>query len=187
MIERTLVLVKPDGVYRALIGRIISRFEDAGLKLAAIKMVVADTELVCSHYAPDEAWLRFSGAKTKEAYLKQGKIVEESDIEIGHKTRNKLLRSLTGNPVVAMVIEGNDAVFVVRKIAGGTEPRTAEPSSIRGSMSSDSYALSDAADRAVRNLVHASGTVQEAEREISVWFRKGEIVDYKRGDHDTLY
>jgi nucleoside-diphosphate kinase len=185
--ERTLVLVKPDGVYRALIGRIISRFEDAGLKIVAIKMVKPDAERVGNHYASDEEWLMSTGSRTKKAYLAQGKEVEESEMEIGHRTRGKLLRSLTGNPVVAMVIEGNDAVYIVRKIAGATEPRTADPSSIRGSMSSDSYELSDAADRSVRNLVHASGSVKEAEREITVWFDKGEIVDYKRGDHDILY
>ncbi|MEM0106601.1 MAG: nucleoside-diphosphate kinase [Candidatus Micrarchaeaceae archaeon] len=187
MIEKTLVLIKPDGVYRTLIGKIISKFEDAGLKVVALKLVSPPKQQVEVHYAADEAWLKSVGAKAIASYKEKGIEVSQTDLEIGNKVREQLLEYLTGKPVVAMVIEGNNAVFIVRKIVGSTEPRTADPSSIRGAYTSDSYDLADMSGRAVKNIIHASGTIQEAQREISIWFSNDEIVEYKRADENIIY
>ncbi len=185
--ERTLVLIKPDGVYRALIGEIIKRFEQAGLKIVAIKMIKPSKELVGKHYYADKEWLESVGQKTKASYEKEGKIVKETPLEIGMRVRNTLLNYLTGKPVVAMVVEGNEAIFIVRKILGSTEPKSADPGSIRGSLSSDSYAFADSQGRSARNLVHASGDKKDAEREIPIWFSKDEIIEYKRADEDAMF
>ncbi len=187
MIERTLVLVKPDGVYRPLIGKVIETFEDAGLKIVALKMLKPTKETVEKHYAADEEWLKSVGSKNIAAYKEKGIEVKETDIEIGKKVRQQLLNYLTGKPVVAMVVEGNNAVFVVRKLIGSTEPKTAESSTIRGRYTSDSYDLADSSGRAVKNIVHASGKPDEAKREIPIWFADSEVLNYKRADEDTLY
>jgi nucleoside-diphosphate kinase len=187
MAEKTFVLIKPDGVYRALIGAVIAKFESAGLKVVALKMVTPDQELAGKHYMADETWMKSVGVKTKAAYKEKGINVNETELEIGKRIRNQLLSYLTEGPVVAMVIEGNDAIYVTRKIVGGTEPRKADPSSIRGMYSSDSYEAADKSKRAVKNILHASEDPATAEREISVWFKKSEITSYKRADQHHIY
>lgn len=186
-VERTFVLIKPDGVYRALIGNVISRFESAGLKVVALKMIRADEKIAAKHYVADEAWLMSIGTKTKASYKEKGISVKDTEMEIGNRVRNQLLQYLTEGPVVAMVLEGNDAIFITRKIVGGTEPRKADPSSIRGMYSSDSYETADKAKRAVKNLIHASEDTATANREISVWFKKDELNEYKRVDEHVIY
>lgn len=187
MMEKTLVLIKPDGVYRALIGRIISRFEDSGLKVVAIKMVKPEKEVTDLHYSSDEDYLKSVGTKTKESFKKSGREVKESELEIGQRVRGYLLDYITMKPVVAMVVEGNDAIYVVRKIVGSTEPKTADPGSLRGSLSSDSYELADASGRPVRNIIHAAANKSDADKEIALWFKKNELIEYKRIDHDAQY
>lgn len=187
MIERTLVLVKPDGVQRALIGKIIARLEDAGLKIVAIKMVKPDKELAGLHYINDKKWLTDTGTRTLNSYKEKGVILKQTPVEIATRIRNFLIEFLSSGPVVAMVLEGNDAISVTRKIVGSTEPRKADPSSIRGMYSTDSYELSDKKKRPIKNLVHASEDKKTADREISVWFRPKELVEYKRADEESLY
>jgi nucleoside-diphosphate kinase len=187
MIERTLVLVKPDGVYRALTGRVIAAFEDAGLKVVGIKLVKPDRSLIDKHYVSDEEYLKSVGAKTIRSYKQRGVEVKESELEIGKRIRSYLFDYLTNKPVVAMVIEGNEAVANVKKIAGVTSPTDADPSTIRGRYSSDSYDLADGKKRAVKNMLHVSGDKSEAEREIKLWFKESEFVEYKRADESTLY
>jgi len=185
--ERTLVLIKPDGVYRSLIGKVISKFEDAGLKVVALKLVKPSRKLVEEHYYADKEWLESIGEKTLAAYEKEGKKLNETPLQIGERVRSNLIRYLTDKPVVAMVVEGNEAIFIVRKLLGGTEPKTAEPGSIRGMFSSDSYALSDSQGRSTRNIAHASGNAKDAEREIKIWFNDNEIISYKRADEDAMF
>ncbi len=185
--ERTLVLIKPDGVRRALIGRVIARFESAGLKVSGIKMVVPGRELVAKHYTDSEDWLRSVGAKAKKAYEAKGITPKESEVELGSKVRARLIDYLSSGPVVCMVIEGNESIFAVRKIVGSTEPRSADPSSIRGSLSTDSYALADSLDRPLKNIIHASEDKSSAESEISLWFEESELIKYKRADEDIIY
>ncbi|MGC8710508.1 MAG: nucleoside-diphosphate kinase [Candidatus Micrarchaeia archaeon] len=185
--ERTLVLIKPDGVYRNLIGEVIRKFEQAGLKVVALKMLKPSKDLVGKHYYEDKEWLESMGNKSIASAEKEGKKLAETPLEIGMRVRNTLITYLAEKPVVAMIIEGNEAIFIVRKLIGSTEPRTADPGSIRGMFSSDSYQLGDLEGRSVRNIVHASGDKKDAEREIPIWFSKEEIIDYKSAEEDAMF
>ncbi len=185
-IESTLVLVKPDGVQRGLIGEVVKRFEQVGLKVTAMKMVLPSKALAERHYPLEKGWYEPLWKKTKENYESKGISFKETAIETGTRVRNGLLEGLTSGPVVAMVVEGNYAVPIVRKIVGATAPEKAEPGSIRGMFSTDSYDLADKGKRAVRNIVHASDLPDTAKREIAVWFTKEEIHKYRRADENIV-
>ncbi len=187
MAEQALVLIKPDGVERALIGRVFSKFEDAGLKVVAIKMLEPTAAQAGEHYAADENWLLSVGEKNIKSSLEKGIKVKETAIQIGNRVRQLLIDSLAGTPIVAFVLEGNAANEVARKIAGATEPRKADPSTIRGAFSCDTYSAADAKKRPLRNLVHVSESKEAADREIKIWFKKNEILDCKRADHELVY
>ncbi len=187
MIERTLVLVKPDGVQRALIGKVISRLEGVGLKAIAMKMVKPDRELVGNHYIADQKWFEDTGNRTLQSYKERGIESKETAVEVATRIRNYLIESLADKPIVAIVFEGNEAISVTRKIVGSTEPRKADPSTIRGSLSADSYEMADKRKEPVRNIVHASEDRKTADREIGVWFSDSEIMEYKRADEGLLY
>ncbi|MEM3020187.1 MAG: nucleoside-diphosphate kinase [Candidatus Micrarchaeaceae archaeon] len=187
MMERTLVLIKPDGVYRALIGRIITTFEDAGLKVVGIKMVKPDRKLIEQHYIWDEAWAKNVWEKSAKDAAEKGAKMSEDWKQMGERIRKQLIEYILTGPVVAAVIEGNEAAAVVRKLVGATSPVRADPYSIRGRFSTDSYSFADSHHRAVVNLVHASEDSKTAEREISVWFKKEELVDYKRADEGVMF
>ncbi|MBW3015681.1 nucleoside-diphosphate kinase [Candidatus Woesearchaeota archaeon] len=185
--EKTLVLIKPDGVQRGLVGEIISRLEKCCLKIVGMKMAYPSKELAGEHYANDEAWLRAVGEKQKTAYRKKGIELEESEIELGQKVRTMLMDYLVMSPIIALCIEGHNAVAKVRKIVGATSPFDAEPGTIRGDFAIDHYQLADELNRPIQNLIHASGTVEEAEREIKIWFNENEIFAWKRVDEDLVY
>ncbi|RME53380.1 nucleoside-diphosphate kinase [Candidatus Woesearchaeota archaeon] len=185
--EQSLVLLKPDAVQRGLVGEIISRFERCGLKLIAMKMVYPNEQLAGEHYAADEEWLVMVGEKQKEAYKKKGVVVEESEREIGLRVREQLMQFLSMSPVVALVLQGHNAVAHIRKLVGATSPGDAPPGTIRGDYSFDTYQLADASRRPIQNLIHASGTVEEAKREIAVWFSKEELHEWTRIDETLLY
>ncbi|MEM0149743.1 MAG: nucleoside-diphosphate kinase [Candidatus Micrarchaeaceae archaeon] len=187
MIERTLILVKPDGVYRALIGKIITTFEDAGLKVVGIKMLKPSRKLVEAHYIWDEAWAKGVWEKTTKNATEKGIKITENYEQMGKRIRGMLIDYVAEKPVIAAVIEGNEAAAVVRKLVGATAPAKADPYSIRGRFSVDSYDLADSQKRAVANLVHASEDSKIAEREIAVWFKKEELVDYERADEDSMF
>jgi nucleoside-diphosphate kinase len=187
MIERTLVLIKPDGVKRALLGKIISKFEDVGLKVVAMKMVWPNKNLADNHYIAEKKWFEDTGKRTIQAYKERGIIIKETPVQVSTKIRNYLMDFIASGPVVAFVLEGNDAIFITRKIVGSTEPRKADPSTIRGAYSSDSYEFSDERKRPTKNLVHASEDKRTADREIKVWFKPNEIMDYKRADEEAMY
>ena len=180
--EKTLVLIKPDGVERGLIGKIIDRFESSGLKVTAMKMVHATKELAEKHYPLDEEWAKNVFEKTKKSYEKDGKEMKyKTHLELGKTIQSWLMQFITENPVVAIVLEGPHSVELVRKMVGSTEPRQAAPGTIRGDYASiESYALGDKKQRVIRNLIHASDSVDNAKREISVWFSQNEIFDYKK-------
>lgn len=139
--ERTFVMVKPDGVQRGLIGEIISRLERRGLKLVAMKMVQVDESLARRHYAVHEGKPFFEG----------------------------LIRYITSAPVVAMVVEGANAVAAVRQTVGATKPFEAAPGSIRA----------DFALEIGRNLVHASDAPETAAAEIALWFGDA-LIEWQR-------
>jgi nucleoside-diphosphate kinase len=186
--ERTLVVVKPDGVQRTLIGEIIGRFERTGLKLVAMKMCLPTTEHVEKHYTLDPEWRRITGEKRVKAAKEKGEKLETEDpFEITAVILEKLKKYLTSGPVVAMVWQGAHATELVRKIVGGTEPRSSDVGTIRGDYVLDSYVMADTDGRAVRNLVHASGTAKESEAEIAHWFTKDELIDYKLVQESILY
>jgi nucleoside-diphosphate kinase len=178
--ERTLVIIKPDGIQRSLIGEVIKRYERAGLKLVGIKMVVPTQEMVEAHYTLDPEWKKKTGEKNLQAYKDKGLIPPHNDpIKQSEMILMKLKKYFASGPVVAMVWQGAHAVSVVRKITGGTEPMLSDVGTIRGDYVIDSYKLADDDVRAIRNIVHASGTIAEAKLEIDYWFKKEELVDYR--------
>ena len=186
--ERTVVLIKPDGVQRSLIGEVIKRFERSGLKLVALKMTVPTVELIEKHYLTDPEWPRKTGEKTIDSYKKRGKTPPSEDpLEITKIVLENLKKYMSSGPVVIMVWQGLHAVPIVRKITGGTEPLTSDVGTIRGDYTIDSYEISDIDGRAVRNLIHASGTVAEAEKEIQIWFKDYELESYNIIQESILY
>lgn len=187
--EKTLVLIKPDGVQRNLIGEIIARFERSGLKLVAMKMLTADKKLIEKHYTIDPTWLEKVGAKAIESYKEKGLTPpNDNALAVGKEVLERLKKMMTASPVVAMVWEGNEAIAIIRKICGTTEPFSAAIGTIRGDYSPfETYQMADLANRAIRNLIHASGSAGEAEKEIAIWFKKEEIMDYKLVRDKILY
>jgi len=186
--ERTLVIIKPDGVQRGLIGEVIRRYERSGLKLVAVKMLVPTSELIEKHYLIDPGWKVKVGEKAIESYRKKGKTPPTEDpLKIAEVVLGNLKRYMTSGPVIAMVWQGIHAVGVVRKITGATEPLTSDVGTIRGDLTIDSYEVSDLDGRAVRNLIHASGSPDEAEKEIALWFKPEELVKYRLVQEAILY
>jgi nucleoside-diphosphate kinase len=187
--ERTLVVIKPDGVQRSLVGEIIRRYERTGLKLIASKMLIPTPEMATEHYMiGGEEWLEGVGKKASEAYAKKG---QQSPYATFRENGVAILKSnatyLSSGPVVAMVWEGNGATGVVRKITGSTEPMSSDVGTIRGDFTVDSYQISDVDDRSIRNLIHASGNTEEAEKEIPIWFRENELLNYRHLQEAILY
>ncbi len=152
--ERTLVVLKPDAVTRGLVGRIIQRFEDAALKIIGVKMRVMDAEFTRKHYFDLEQRLGPGVYNATAAFMQRG-------------------------PVIAFVVEGEDAVTTVRKIVGSTYPNESQPGSIRGDFAHQSKAVAIATGKAVANLVHASGNLEEAKYEVDLWFDQAELFDYQ--------
>ena len=186
--ERTFVIIKPDGVQRSLIGEIIKRYEKIGLKLIGLKMGVTTGEMIEKHYTIDPEWMRKTGEKTIANYKKKGaKPPSDDPIEITKIVLKNLKKYMTSGPVIMMVWQGAHAVGIVRKITGTTEPLTSDVGTIRGDFVLDSYIMSDTDGRAVRNILHASGTVEEAEKEIALWFRKDELINYSIIQETILY
>jgi nucleoside-diphosphate kinase len=179
MIEQTLAIIKPDGVQRGLIGEIIRRFEHVGLKVVAMKMSWPDEELVGKHYTDDEKYLMSVGEKALDSAKARGVKMKESALEIGQRVRKSNMRYLSTGPVLAFVLEGNTAVQTTRNIIGGTNPLTADIGTIRGDLTIDDFSQADAEARSVRNLMHASGDVEEAKREIPLWFTDEELHEYQ--------
>ena len=156
LVQRTLILFKPDAVQRGIVGEILTRFERVGLKIIGTKMIFPSKEHYHKHY---------EGI---------GKMVTRR----GEKAFDMALGFMTQGPVIAMVFEGVEAVELVRKLVGGTEPKTALPGTIRGDYSHMSFGYADEHNVGIPNLIHASGSIEEAEQEISHWFSDFEIYDY---------
>lgn len=154
--ERTLVILKPDAVQRGLAGEVISRFEKAGLKIVGAKMVRPTREHYEKHYED------ISKMKTR-----RGEEVFEFNLDI-----------MRSGPVIALVLEGIDAVKLVRKMVGDTEPHSAAPGTVRGDYAHMSYAHGDKHKVGIPNVVHASGDLKEAKAEIFHWFNDDELFEY---------
>ncbi len=162
MIERSLVLLKPDAVKRGLIGRIINRFEDAGLKVVGSKMIWIDENLGRNHYD----------------------IIGQVGVRRGEAVLQNVLKFMQSGPVMALCLEGVNAVENIRKMIGSTEPKGAAPGTIRGDFAHMSYGFSDAQGKAIENLIHSSGNSDEAKLEVSLWFKDKELHSYKTA-HET--
>ena len=155
MIEKTLVVIKPDGVERSLSGKILAKFEETGLKIVALKMLHVDKKMAMQHYTEDLAKRR------------------------GEHIRVIMVDYISAGPVVAIVLEGVSAIEVVRKLTGDTEPRTAQPGTIRGDYTHMSYKHADGKKGPVKNVIHASSSEEDAKREIGLWFKPDEIHTYR--------
>lgn len=185
--ERTLVIIKPDGVQRGLLGEIVSRFERTGLKFTAFKFLVATPEQCVEHYHKDEEWFLKKGNRIIEDLKNQNLPVDRTALEYGKSIIDANVKFMTAGPVLAFVLEGNQSVAIVKKLVGSTEPVTSDVGTIRGDLTVDSYAHSALQDRAVRNLIHCSDAPEEAEREIKVWFDEQDIIAYKTAQERILY
>ncbi|MDP2735909.1 MAG: nucleoside-diphosphate kinase [bacterium] len=186
--EKTLVVIKPDGIQRSLVGEIVGRYERIGLKLVGIKMVVPAPDFVEQHYTLDPAWRQKTGEKTIASYEKRGLEPPSKDpLVISAKILDNLKKYLSAGPVLAMVWQGAHAVEIVRKVTGGTEPLSSDVGTIRGDFVLDSYQMADTDSRSVRNLIHASGSTEEAEQEIRHWFGEQELMRYKVVQEKILY
>lgn len=190
--QRTLVLVKPDGVKRGLVGEVIKRIERRGLKVVALKMAQVDRAHLEKHFPGDPEWMARLGDKGLKTFAEYKLDPEEhmgtSDrVEIGRRVKESLFVYMASGPLVAMVVEGLHAIDMVRKLAGNTLPIFAEMGTIRGDFSVDSPAVANVEGRAIHNIVHASETEAEAENEINLWFRPQEIHSYKRAEEDIMF
>jgi nucleoside-diphosphate kinase len=192
--QRTLVVIKPDAVKRALSGKIIQKIENVGLKLVAAKMLTASVDQIMGHYpVEDPAWVRGLGEKTLKTFSDLKLDVKErlgtDDPEVlGKQVVQKLVKHWQEGPVIIMIWEGPHAIEVVRKLRGVTTPLQAEPGSILGDLSFDSQLIATHQGRAMKTFVHATGSIDESEREIKHWFGDSpEIFDYyERTDHFAM-
>lgn len=156
-VRKTLVLFKPDAVQRGVVGEILTRFERVGLKVVGTKMISPDKDHYYHHYEDI------------------GQMVTRR----GQKAFDLTVAMMQSGPVIAMVFEGVDAIALVRKMVGGTEPKSADPGTIRGDFSHMSFEYADGAGKGIPNLIHASGDAADAEKEIDYWFSDSELYDYE--------
>jgi nucleoside-diphosphate kinase len=193
-VEKTFLMIKPDGVKRGLVGEIFSRLERIGLKLVSARMIQATREQARDNYPGTKDWLIKMGGKTFNNYANDEKAILEDmgtidKEEIGKKIHESLVNYLTDGPVILSVWEGNHAVEVVRKLIGQTDPVLADVGSLRGDFGFDTPQLAIKAGRIVfRTLVHCSDAVDEAKREITHWFGTDyqDLSDYERVDYQDM-
>lgn len=190
MAERTLILLKPDAVKRGITGEIIDRFEQTGLKIVAAKLIHAGREKAEKHYKKDEDWQRKVGEFNIKECARLGIDVEDyfgttDPLQIGKQVNEWLFGIFDEGPVFAFIFEGPNAVKKVRNLVGPTYPDMAPAGTIRGDYGLDSAVTSLERKRPVLNLIHASGTVDEARQEIAIWFESEEILEYRRPEEDV--
>lgn len=190
--EKTIFIIKPDGVKRGLVGEILSRFEKRGLKIISLNMVSASKEEMNEHYPKDEAWIKRLGEKSLSNYQQYGvdpkeKLGTDDPFEIGKMIRKWVIDYMTSGPVVKGVVSGIHAIDMVRKICGNSLPNMADMGTIRGDFSVDSAVSANLNKRSIRNIVHASENEREFKNEISLWFKEEEIHDYKRAEEDIMF
>ncbi|MFA4960047.1 MAG: nucleoside-diphosphate kinase [Candidatus Pacearchaeota archaeon] len=184
MIQQTLVLIKPDGVLRGIIGEIIQRFERVGLKIVGLKMIQAQRCVLEKHYFKDKKWLVEKG----ELYKKKLGMPENTDpIPIGKNIVEGLICDMQFSPIVAMILEGHNAVMTVKRLVGPTNIDDAMPGTIRGDYSHDTFELANKSNRPNLTIIHATDNSNEAQKEIDYWFTKDEIHSYKKPEEDVHY
>ena len=180
--ERSLLLIKPDVLQRQIVGEILTRFERKGFKIIAMKMLNATEGQLGEHYFDDEDYLIETGEKAKKGAEERGEDISNWDsLERGKIIRQRNIEYLTCGPIVALVLEGFGVIKGVRKILGSTSPAAGDVGTIRDDYSLDTYQLADFVSRSTRTMIHASDSVDNAEREIRIWFDKDELCD----DYET--
>ena len=170
--ERTLVIIKTDAVQRSLIGEIIKRFEQVGLKLTAAKLASPQAEQLEKHYNKTDEWFLNVGSGIVRTLKDRGEPIKKEPIEYGRDIIRDIVKYMTESPLMVLVFEGAYAVKSVVKLVGSTEPATADIGTIRGDYTIDSFTHANVENRAVKNLIHCSDCVEEAEREIKLWFTR---------------
>jgi nucleoside-diphosphate kinase len=189
--ERTFVILKPDTIQRGLVGEVIQRIERIGLKIVALKMTQANEEIIFKHYNKDDAWYEKKGLRIIENKKSLGHIIDKEPIEYGKDIIRAMVHYMAACPVVVMVIEGNQAQAVIKRLVGSTEPATADTGTIRGDYALDTYYLCDVdGSRGMRNLIHCTDPADGPEAydyEVSVWFNQTEIHNYKLVSEVMLY
>ena len=190
--QRALLIIKPDGVQRGLIGKILTRFEQVGLKIIGLKFEWVTKEKIIIHYPETDGWFKKVGERTLTNYAKKGldaKKVFKTDnaIQIGRTVKKWLIKYFQESPVLIMALESYDCIEICRKLSGNTIPVLAAPGTIRGDFSHDTIDLANEQNRPLRNLIHASDTVEDGEKEIKVWFTLEELFSYERADEKFMY
>ncbi len=188
-VQQTVVLVKPDGMKKRIVGDVISRFERVGFKMVAMKLVWVTRDHVGKHYKDEKEYLIGVGNNTLGDYKKYGldpneNLGTDDPYEVGKMIRNANMDALSSGPLVAILWEGLDAIQVARKMVGATNTSIAIPGTIRGDYSADLFIQATMKKRPIRTLVHASGNVEEAEFEKKLWFKNEEIFEYRMPDED---
>lgn len=182
-LERSLILIKPDVIQRQIFGEVLSRFERKGFKIVGMRMLNATKEQVAKHYVDEESYLIETGEKAKKGAIARGEDISNwNSLERGKIIRQNNILYLTCGPIIAMVLEGHGVVDGVRKLLGSTSPAAGDVGTIRDDYSFDTFALADYVSRATRTMLHASDSVENAEREIKIWFKEGELCS----DYETV-
>lgn len=180
--ERSLLLIKPDVLQRQIVGEILTRFERKGFKMIAMKMLNATEEQVGEHYFDDDEYLQEVGEKAKKGAISRGEDVSDwNSLERGKIIRQRNIDYLTCGPIVAIVLEGFGVISGVRKLLGNTSPAEGDVGTIRDDFSLDTYQLADYVSRSTRTMIHASDSVENAQREMKIWFDESELCD----DYET--
>lgn len=190
--QKALLIIKPDGVQRGIIGKIISRFEQVGLKIIGVKFEWATKEKVVAHYPENDTWFAKVGQRTLTNYEKKGldaKTVFKTDdaVSIGKIVKGWLITYFQESPVFMAVVEGYDCIEIVRKLSGNTIPVLALPGTIRGDFSHDTIDLANEQNRPLRNIIHASDSVEDGEKEVNLWFTEEELFDYELAGEKFMF
>jgi nucleoside-diphosphate kinase len=189
--ERTFVILKPDTIQRGLVGEIIKRFERIGLKIVGMKMHMVNEETLWAHYNKDDAWYLKKGTNIVANKTSLGMAIDKEPIEYGKDIIRAMVHYMCAGPVVSLVIEGNNAQAVVKRLVGGTEPATADSGTIRGDFALDTYYLCDVdGSRGMRNLIHCTDPADGEgayDREVNLWFTQEEIHNYRLVSEAMLY
>jgi nucleoside-diphosphate kinase len=190
--QRALIIIKPDAVQRGIIGKIASRFETVGLKIIGLKFIWLTEKQVIAHYPETDAWFKKVGERTLTNYEKKGLDAKKvfgtnNSIQIGRTVKKWLVKYFQESPVLIMALESYDCIEICRKLSGNTIPVLANPGTIRGDFSHDTIDLANEQSRPLRNIIHASDTVEDGEKEVNLWFTKDELFEYETAGEKFMF
>jgi len=190
--QKALLIIKPDGVQRGIMGTIVKRFEQVGLTIIGFKFIMADEKTVVAHYPETDVWFEKVGQRTLTNYAKKGldaKKVFHTDnaVEIGKTVKKWLVTYFRESPVLCIAVTGYETIEIVRKLSGNTIPLLAVPGTIRGDFSHDTIDLANEQNRPLRNIIHASDSIADGEKEVALWFKPEELFAYFRVDEKIMF